>query len=246
MSSASSLYWNTVATVGFVLVCLVLPDEARGQFGCRCRKEAIANFGTFWLYNELGRDSCKQPPGCNQPCSTPTLGLVVGRPGLPIQDCDLCECESFDPPPAASQSVQQPVRWAIPRSYPDDFNLHTIALGNPASFALFPSGERPAAAIRQDFTLRGVNGKPEAHVRTFRADVRLSVSLPGGNVRTSISSSAVGMEFDDNDLSDNIILEPGATKPGADGQQFCRTFSHQYPGDKQPTRVVVLLSADRE
>lgn len=245
MSLASRLSRNTFATLGLVVFSLAVPDEASGQIGCRCRKDPIANFGTFWLYNELGRDSCQQPPGCDQPCSTPTLGLVIGRPGLPIQDCDLCQCEDLDAP-TASQPAQEPTQWAIAKPYPADLSLHTIAQENPAYFALFPTGERPATAIRQDFTVRDVNGKREVYVRTFRADIRLSVSLPGGDVRTLVSPSAVGMEFDDRDLSDNLVLEPRATKPGAEGQPFCRTFNHQYPRDKQPTRVVVLLSADRE
>jgi hypothetical protein len=221
------------------------PVLAQGT-NCLCRLNPVANYISFFLYKYERRDTCESPEGQGD-CSTPTITYLTGAPGLPMQACSLGECQpnaysrEAAPEAAPTERDASDSVWAIPEPYGEDFGLHTISNSNPAYFALFPSGERPAQALSQDFTLRGVVDGRDAFVRVFKADISVSFSAEGGEVETRIIPSASGMEFTDRNTADNVVLPPGATEPAAEGQSYCRKFSHQFTGDREPTEVVVLL-----
>jgi len=241
-----------VAMLFLAVVFLSLPGSVYGQgTNCVCRLNPVANYVNYFLYKVERRATCESPEGVGD-CSPPSYAYVTGAPGLPAQACSLGECQpnayTHPAPPkgtpkSTTQQTTKAPLWAIPAPYPADFALHTLSNSNPAYFALFPSGERPADAAVQDFTLRGVVDGRDAFVRAFRADITIHFSAEAGADSSQTIRVASGMEFADPDTSDNVVLAAGATEPAADGQPCCRKFAHQFSGDREPTEVVVLLVA---
>lgn len=241
-----------IALVLIAIVQLWLPGAAFAQgTNCVCRLNPVANYVTYFLYKVERRATCESPEGVGD-CSAPTYAYVTGAPGLPAQACSLGECQPnayFRP--ASTNGASTPVTerttesrlWAIPAPYSADFALHTISNSNPAYFAVFPSGERPADAAVQDFTLRGVIDGRDAYVRAFRADITIHFSAEAGAESSQTIRVGSGMEFNDDNISDNVVLAAGATEPAAEDQPYCQKFVHQFAGDREPTEVVVLLVA---
>jgi hypothetical protein len=227
-----------------LLLCPATSD-AQGT-NCVCRLNPVANYGSYFLYKAERRATCESPEGQGD-CSTPTSTYITGAPGLPAQACSLGECQPnaySRPAPTTSEPAEDAADtplWSIPAPYAADFALHTPSNSNPAYFALFPSGERPTTAIVQDFTLRGVVDGRDAYVRVFRADITVHFSAEAGASETQRIAVASGMEFLDADPAGNVVLAADATQPVADGQPYCRKFSHQFAGDREPAEVVVLL-----
>jgi hypothetical protein len=241
-----------IALLCLAVASLSQPVTVWGQgTNCVCRLNPVANFVTYFLYKVERRATCESPEGVGD-CSPPSYAYVTGGPGLPAQACSLGECQpnaysrpaqTNGSPEPAKQVTTESQLWAIPAPYSADFALHTLSNSNPAYFALFPSGERPAEAAVQDFTLRGVVDGRDAFVRAFRADITIHFSAEKGADSSQTIRVASGMEFADDDTSDNVVLAADATEPAADGQPYCRKFAHQFSGDREPTEVVVLLVA---
>lgn len=230
---------RVVAVLRLIAASLAIALTAVGPSKaiCVCRLDPVANFGTFFVYLAEERATCTSPSGEGE-CSPPVLFLLVDAPGLPGQNCPDGECEELAGATSAAEANDD---WTIPEPYPTDFSLHSISNSNPAYFAVFPSGERPAKAVRQDFTLFGPRGSKPIHVRTFKAERTLRLAGPGGKTIAKPYVYAVGAEFKDDDTSDNIIVGDDANRPGAAGKTTCRVFQHQYAGDTEPTEHMVLI-----
>ncbi|TWT95408.1 hypothetical protein Pla108_35560 [Botrimarina colliarenosi] len=231
-------------STGTLLLCPT-PGAAQGT-NCVCRLNPVANYGSYFLYKVERRATCESPEGQGD-CSPPSYSYVTGAPGLPAQSCSLGECQPnaySRPAPATGEPEEAdpptPI-WSITAPYAADFALHTLSNSNPAYFALFPSGERPATAVVQDFTLRGVIDGRDAYVRAFRADITVHFSAEGGESEPLTLAVASGMEFLDADPADNVVLAADATQPAVEGQPYCRRFAHRFAGDREPTEVVALL-----
>lgn len=211
---------------------------AQGSY-CTCRLYPVASFGTFFIYLAETRDSCVSPGGGGS-CSPPTLFLMSAAPGLPPQSCSAGECVTENLLAAQQGGASTESDWALTGPYPSNFSFETISSSDAAHFAVFPGRGRPTKAVQQDFTLLGGEGGVDVHVRTFKAE--RTVRYTGSDQKKQsdrVIVYAVGAEFIDQDLADNIVI-PYEDHWGAEGRDHCLCFMHQYAGDDGGTDHMVL------